>query len=276
MRVMTPAEIRSLARLFDARAEGRPLAPATPDEAVYARLLERLHAPDVNPSAELRDAHFCPFMLLNGLLHASRLEEESVRPTCRALAIGLDTFADYFARSIDSDALVREERRYFAFLLAQWREIGIGMEGVLPTMKADALGLGTAALVRDVLEGGWPALLESPLFEEERVLAAVLQRRSDGGGRAARPPREEVGPAPRAPILERGAEDLNERSIQDWPGGQSGCLEGTASANAGSSMSPASMRRSVGNRATSTPNRRAPYSCGARQTSASVTWSPTQ
>jgi hypothetical protein len=185
---MIPAGIRSLARLFDARAEGSPLAPQGEVEARYAAVLGRLDEAELDVPGLLVGAGFRPFFLLNGLLHASRLEEDGVRSVCRALALGLDQFAEYFAardgdHALPDGAVMREQARYFAFLTAQMPEVGMGLDGILPTMKADAADLGTAHAVREILEGGPQVLVASRLIPDDE--RALWRRIFGGEGRAA-------------------------------------------------------------------------------------------
>lgn len=176
---MTPTEIRSLARLIQARAAGAPLEPENDAEACYAAVLRRLDEAELDVPGLLVGSSFRPFFLLNGLLHASRLQENGVGAVCRALALGLDQFAEFFAaRSGDRDTRIeswsREQSRYFAFLLAQMPEVGMGLDGILPTMKADSVDQGTAYAVREILEGGPEALLASRLIDDDE--RAIWQR----------------------------------------------------------------------------------------------------
>lgn len=164
--------IRALARVFRSHARGEKPSPDGPLEAAYAGVLARLGERRLDVAGALRDAAFRPYFLLNGLLCAANQSREEARYTVRALAGGLEQFAPYFATKFGSAGGVaqgsedREQHRFLGFLVAQLPACGMGFDGVLATMKADSLDLGTAYEVRTILEEGPEALLQSPLFDE--------------------------------------------------------------------------------------------------------------
>lgn len=178
---LTTEEVRDLAALVRARSTGAPLPARRPEHAPYVEVLLGLHK-GVDVLGTLRGVEFRPYLLLNGLLHASTLEEEGLRFTCSVLARGLEEFAGYFVAKAepgaDAAALAAEQHRYFAWLVVQWPECDVEWEGVLMTMKADAADQGSAYQARAILEEGPPALMACDLFnaEEKQAFARVFER----------------------------------------------------------------------------------------------------
>ena len=127
---------------------------------------------------------FFRFIVANGLLQAQRLRHDLRSFVLRALAAGLREFAPYLAYLDDRSAaaayptLQQDEKRYFAFCIAQLIEIGFEMDGLLMTMKGDALNQGNASELRRLREDGPDAFKSSALFtKEEKVLwDAVFDR----------------------------------------------------------------------------------------------------
>jgi len=166
------AAIHALAGVFRSHARGEKPAPSGPLESAYAGVLARLGDRKLDVAGALRDAAFRPYFLLNGLLCAAHQSPDESRYTVRALVCGLEQFAPYFAMKfgtaggVPKGAEMEAQHRYLGFLVAQLPECGMGFDGVLATMKADSLDLGTAYEVRTILEEGPEALLRSSLFDE--------------------------------------------------------------------------------------------------------------
>jgi len=132
--------------------------------------------------AAIRDIGFFRFIVANGLLQAQRLRHDLRSFVLRALGAGLREFAPYLAyldnRSAEAEypTLQDDEKRYFAFCIAQLIEVGFEMDGLLMTMKGDALNQGNAYELRRLREDGPDAFKESALFtaEEKALWDAVF------------------------------------------------------------------------------------------------------
>jgi hypothetical protein len=176
--------IQSVAKAFRlaARAETKgdmdAVAWAFPkgsDAAEYGERLGQLSGPS-RAATDLRGLTFRPFFLLNGLILASRHRNPMRAFVLEVLATGLTEFLDYFAFIQDRDAgtftpeqfeaLRAEQKRYFAYCLAQLSEAGMELEELFMTMKGDTLDQGSSYTVRACLEGGPEAVLASELFTE--------------------------------------------------------------------------------------------------------------
>jgi len=150
------------------------------DAAAYGERLRLLDA-DPHAATDLRGIAFRPFFVRNGLVLASQYAPPVRMFVLGVLATGLTEFLDHFALIAHRDgaplppegaeAARALEKRYFAYCLAQWTELGMEFDEVFLTMKGDALDLVSSAQVRDCLDGGPEAVLLSELFtEEERAL----------------------------------------------------------------------------------------------------------
>ena len=188
-------EIRDIAAVFEQAGATRSedeleklTTEAPPDTraGMFFGLLKRLDGRDV-PS-ECRDIGFFRFFLVNGLLQAQRLRFDLRMYALRAIGVGLHEFATYFAHleNRSSDALyanlARDEKRFFAFCIAQLIELGFEMDGLLMTMKGDAYDQGDALELRRLREDGPDAFADSFLFDakEKELFGAVFDQRSAG------------------------------------------------------------------------------------------------
>jgi hypothetical protein len=178
--------VTELACLLRQRGRGEPLTPP-PGGALdaYAALLSDL-GPDTDVPGALRGHPLRPFFLVNGLILASGHEEEGLAFTLEALATGLSTFTAYVAAISDPPyeipapevaVLLAEQKRLFAFLLAQLPECGMGLDGILASMKGDAFDQAAAYELRAVLEEGPEALYRGALFTavEKGLWRAVFE-----------------------------------------------------------------------------------------------------
>ncbi|HSI04910.1 MAG: hypothetical protein ACAI38_24765 [Myxococcota bacterium] len=188
-------EIRDIAAVFELAGSARSEdeleqltteAPADTRAGMFFALLKKLDGRDV-PS-ECRDIGFFRFFVVNGLLQAQRLRFDLRMYALRAIGVGLHEFADYFAhlenRSSDSlySAIARDEKRYFAFCIAQLIELGFEMDGLLMTMKGDAYDQGDALELRRLREDGPDAFAESFLFDaREKTLFGAVFRQDEAG-----------------------------------------------------------------------------------------------
>jgi hypothetical protein len=181
--------IKSVAKAFRlaARAETKAdmdaLAwtfPEGSDAAAYGARFSHLSGPS-HAATDLRGVGFRPFFLLNGLILASQHRNPMRAFVLDVLATGLNEFLDYFAFILDRDGstvtaeefehLRTEQKRYFAYCLAQLSEAGMELDGLFMTMKGDTLDQGSSYAVRACLEDGPEAVLASELFTEaERAL----------------------------------------------------------------------------------------------------------
>ncbi len=188
-------EIRDIAAVFEQVGSTRSEdeiedltteAPADTRAGMFFALLKKLDGRDV-PS-ECRDIGFFRFFLVNGLLQAQRLRFDLRMYALRAIGVGLSEFASYFAhlenRSSDSlyDGLARDEKRYFAFCIAQLIELGFEMDGLLMTMKGDAYDQSDALELRRLREDGPDAFADSFLFDdaEKKLFDAVFDKGQAG------------------------------------------------------------------------------------------------
>jgi hypothetical protein len=69
-------------------------------------------------------------------------------------------------RGLQFEALRVQQKRYFAYCLAQLSEAGMELEELFMTMKGDTLDQGSSYAVRACLEEGPEAVLASELFTE--------------------------------------------------------------------------------------------------------------
>lgn len=146
----------------------------------------RLHAllrklplkPDV-PGA-LAGSTFRPFLLVNGLTLAAGQPHRGRSQTLRAVAAGLSEFAAYLEGVArpggEAQIPAEDQKRYFAFVLAQMSECGMDLGGIFMTMKGDSADMGTALELRRILEEGAGALSTSDIFtvQERALLAEVI------------------------------------------------------------------------------------------------------
>jgi hypothetical protein len=150
------------------------------DAAAYGERLRLLDA-DPHAATDPRGIAFRPFFVRNGLVLASQYAPPVRMFVLGVLATGLTEFLDHFALIAHRDGVPLSsegaevaralQKRYFAYCLAQWTELGMEFDEVFLTMKGDALDLVSSAQVRDCLDGGPEAVLLSELFtEEERAL----------------------------------------------------------------------------------------------------------
>lgn len=146
----------------------------------------RLHAllrklplkPDV-PSA-LAGSPFRPCLLVNGLTLAAAHPHRERSQTLRAVAAGLSEFAAYLEAVANpggsAQASDEDQKRYFAFVLAQMSECGMDLDGIFLTMKGDSADMGASLALRRIIEEGAAALATSELFtpQERGLLADVI------------------------------------------------------------------------------------------------------
>lgn len=188
-------EIRDIAAVFEQVGSTRSEeeldaltveAPSDTRAGMFFALLKKLDGRDV-PS-ECRDIGFFRFFLVNGLLQAQRLRFDLRMYALRAIGVGLHEFASYFAylenrsgETLYSD-LARDEKRYFAFCIAQLIELGFEMDGLLMTMKGDAYDQGDALELRRLREDGPDAFADSFLFDarEKKLFDAVFDQSQPG------------------------------------------------------------------------------------------------
>jgi len=214
---VTLEEIRALAGLLRARAEGAPQDGARPELAPWARVLAGLGR-GAEVREVLRDVAFRPCLLVDGLRHAAVLEEAGLRFTCAALAQGLEAFAGFFvarerveAAPEERGVLAAEQHRYFAWLLAQLPECDVDLGAVFAIMQGDAMDSDSARQVRQIHDIGPAALLGTELFDAEEKQAFL--RLFEEGPAAWEPLRELLvrrwslpvllAPSPRPPPGER-------------------------------------------------------------------------
>ncbi|OJH42426.1 hypothetical protein [Cystobacter ferrugineus] len=181
--ILDVAEVFRLAARASTQAELDALeVPFTeaPDAVAYGerlRLLEK--APRV--ATDLRGLSFRPSFVRDGLVLASQYAPPVRMFVLDVVATGLTEFLDHFAHisrregtsppPAELEAARVLQKRYFAYCLAWWTELGMEFDEVFLTMKEDALDLFSAAQVRECLDGGPEAILGSELFtEEERAL----------------------------------------------------------------------------------------------------------
>lgn len=146
----------------------------------------RLHAllrklplkPDV-PGA-LAGSPFRPFLLVNGLTLAAAQSHRPRSHALRAVAAGLSEFAAYLEAVANpgngAQIPATEQKRYFAFVMAQMSECGMDLEGIFLTMKGDSADMGAALEFRRIIEEGAGALATSEIFtaQERSLLADVI------------------------------------------------------------------------------------------------------
>jgi hypothetical protein len=176
------SNIQSVAKAFRLAARAETKAdmdavssafPPGSDAAGYGERLAQLSGPS-RMGTDLRGLDFRPFFLLNGLILASHYRNPVRAFVLEVLATGLTEFLDYFAFIQDRDgssvtpeqfeALGAQQKRYFAYCLAQLSEAGMDLDGLFMTMKGDTLDQGSSYAVRACLEDGPEAVLASELF----------------------------------------------------------------------------------------------------------------
>ncbi len=178
------SNIQSVAKAFRLAARAETKAdmdavswafPKGSDAAGYGERLGQLSGPS-RMATDLRGLDFRPFFLLNGLILASRFRNPMRAFVLEVLATGLTEFLDYFAFIQDRDgsgitdeqfeALRTQQKRYFAYCLAQLSETGMELDEIFMTMKGDTLDQGSSYAVRACLEDGPEAVLASELFTQ--------------------------------------------------------------------------------------------------------------
>lgn len=164
--------------------------PEGSDAAAYGLRFSQLSGPS-REATDLRGIGFRPFFLLNGLILASMYRNPMRAFVLDVLSTGLSEFLDYFAYIQHRDGssvtpeqfakLGRQQKRYFAYCLAQLSEAGMELDGIFMTMKGDTLDQATSYAVRACLEEGPAAVLASELFTEaERALWKALFDQAPG------------------------------------------------------------------------------------------------
>ena len=177
--MINPDEIYELASVFEqvgaaaSEAELAALATEAPVDsraAKFFRLVTQMEDKDI--PTECREIGFFRFFVVNGLVQAQRLRHEFQMFALRAIAVGLREFATYFAY-LDSKStrtaypdLAQDQKRFFAFCIAQLIELGFGIGELLLTMKGDASDQGDALELRRLREEGPDAFAVSWLFDE--------------------------------------------------------------------------------------------------------------
>lgn len=159
------------------------LEPRRPTGMAAVRLHALLRKLPQNPDvpAALAGSPFRPFLLVNGLTLATVQSHRARSHTLRAVAAGLSEFAAHleaFARPGGGTPIpAGEQKRYFAFVLAQMSECGMDLEGIFLTMKGDSADMGAALELRRILEDGADALATSNIFtaQERTLLADVIE-----------------------------------------------------------------------------------------------------
>lgn len=147
-----------------------PFLKGSDADQYVGRIRQTLKDPDT--AFDLRGIEFRPFLLTNGMIHATQGNFEFIKAFFPALSIGLKEFSSYLAvvgyrlpSPADELDLKYQQSRYFAYCISQLIEFGMGFDGILKTMKGDSLDQETSYAVRDVLEGV-VEFSQSPLFND--------------------------------------------------------------------------------------------------------------
>ncbi len=189
--ILDVAELFRLAARASTQAELEALdVPFAADSDAWA-YGERLRLLESEPSAATRPhgLAFHPCFVHDGLVLAAQFAPPLRMFVLEVLATGLTEFLDHFARIThregaplppgELEAARALERRFFAYCLAQWTELGMEFDEVFVSMKGDALDLFSAAQVRDLVDGGPEAILGSELFSPDEQ--ALWRDVFDGG-----------------------------------------------------------------------------------------------